>query len=186
MKVLAKSLNFVVSPNKIPTKESQNQNQRKPELAEAGLMRNQVVGILQNSKSPKPNMSKDEIKALNSLKNNKDIVILPADKGKAVVVIDKVDYVTECEKLLVDKETYTPIGPNNPTKTLKGRLQRKLRSMKKEGHLDHWMYDKIYSTSDATPRFYATPKIHNDPIKMRPIVAGINSITYNLARHLED
>ena len=141
MKVLAKGLNFAVFPNKILTKEIVTavacQNL---ELEEAGLLRNQVVGILQNSKPPKPNMTKDEIKALNSLKNNKHIVILPADKGKAVVIMNKVDYVKEYEKLLVDKDTYTPLSPNNPTKTLKERLQRKLRPMKKEGHLDPRVY----------------------------------------------
>ena len=36
------------------------------------------------------------------------------------------------------------------------------------------------------PRFYATPKIHKDPLKMRPILTGINSITYSLATHLAD
>ena len=34
------------------------------------------------------------------------------------------------------------------------------------------------------PRFYATPKIHKGPIKMHPLVSGINSIICNLARHL--
>ena len=32
----------------------------------------------------------------------------------------------------------------------------------------------------------ATPKIQKDTLKMRPIVSEINSITYNLARHLAD
>ena len=39
--------------------------------------------------------------------------------------------------------------------------------------MDKQVYDKVYPTSDATPRFYATPKIHKDPVKMRPIVAGM-------------
>ena len=61
-----------------------------------------------------------------------------------------------------------------------------MREIKKAGHLDPQVYDKVYPTSDATPRFYATPKIHKNPLKMRPIVSGINSITYHLARHLAD
>ena len=44
----------------------------------------------------------------------------------------------------------------------------------------------IDPTTDVTPRFYATPKIHKNPLKMRPIVSGINSINYALARHLAD
>ena len=41
-------------------------------------------------------------------------------------------------------------------------------------------------TSDATPRFYATPKILKDPLKMLLIISGIGSITHSLARYLAD
>ena len=100
--------------------------------------------------------------------------------------MDKDQYVQEFEKLLADETAYRKLGTKNPTKQMKGRIQRKLRAIKKAGHLDQATYDKVYPTSDATPRFYATPKIHKEPLKMRPIVSGINSITYNLARHLAD
>ena len=100
--------------------------------------------------------------------------------------MDKAKYVEECEKLLSNETTYKKLGTTNPTKQLKGRIQRKLRTIKKAGHLDQATYDKIYPTSDATPRFYGTPKIRKEPLKMRPIVSGTNSITYNLARHLAD
>ncbi|XP_078682439.1 uncharacterized protein LOC144916914 [Branchiostoma floridae x Branchiostoma belcheri] len=189
MRVLGKGLNFAIAPGAIPVKEIVTATEvacQKLDQEDAALLRNEVVGILQNSKPPKPNLSREEREAVKSLKENKDIVIVPADKGKAVVVMDKTDYVEKCEKLLEDKDTYKVIGPVNPTKKLKGRLQRKLREIKKAGHLDPKVYDKVYPTSDATPRFYATPKIHKNPLKMRPIVSGINSITYHLARHLAD
>ncbi|XP_078698375.1 uncharacterized protein LOC144925943 [Branchiostoma floridae x Branchiostoma belcheri] len=179
MRVLGKGLNFAVTPDTIPVKEIVTATEvacQKLDQEEASLLRNEVVGILQNAKPPKPNLTKEEKRAIKSLKGNKDIVILPADKGKA----------HNEKKLLEDKNTYKVIGPTNPTKKLKGRLQRKLREIKKAGHLDPKVYDKIYPTSDATPRFYATPKIHKDPLKLRPIVSGINSITYHLARHLAD
>ncbi|CAH1267006.1 Hypp3654 [Branchiostoma lanceolatum] len=189
MRVLGKGLNFAITPRSIPVKEIVTATEVaaiKLDQEEASLLRNEVVGILQNAKPPKPNLSNEERQAIKSLKENKDIVIIPADKGKAVVVMDKTEYVEQCEKLLDDKDTYKVIGPTNPTKKLKGRLQRKLRKIKKAGHLDQKVYDIVYPTSDATPRFYATPKIHKDPLKMRPIVSGINSITYHLARHLAD
>ena len=103
--------------------------------------------------------SAEELKALKSLKESKEITIIQADKGKSVVVMDKDQYVEECEKLLSDETTYKKLGTKNPTKQMKGRIQRKLRTIKKAGHLDQAIYDKIYPTSDATPRFYATPKI---------------------------
>ena len=38
------------------------------------------------------NLTKDEQHALKRLKNNEDIVILPADGGRITVVMDKTDY----------------------------------------------------------------------------------------------
>ena len=81
----------------------------------ARLFRNEVVGITQNAKPPKYNLTKTERDALKTLKSNKDIMILPAGKGKAVVVMDSCEYIAQCGKLLSDQTTYT--------KTQKGRIQ---------------------------------------------------------------
>ena len=144
------------------------------------------MGILCNSKLSKSNINQSESQALKSLSENIDITILPADKGKAVVVMDKEACQSQCEKLLEDKDTYKEIETKNPTKLVKGIIQRKLKAIKKAGHIDPNIYNKIYPTSYTTPHFYAAPMIHKDPLKMRPIVSGINSITYHLARHLAD
>ena len=111
------------------------------------------MGILQHAKPPKSNLSKEERMALKSLMDNKDIIILPADKGKSVVIMDKEEYESQCEKLLSDEKTYKNIGDVNPTKTLKGKIQRKLRAMKKDGHIDEVTYRN-------TPR----QMLHQDPM----------------------
>ena len=115
---------------------------------------------------PKSNLTKQERGALKSLKQNKDIVKLPADKGKAVVVMDTDQYTEQCEQLLGDQTTCKNIATFNRTKNMNGKTQRKLKAIKKAGRLDQATYNKIYSTSDATPRFHATLKIHKDPLKM--------------------
>ena len=45
-----------------------------------------------------PNVSFEEHEALRILKSDRTIVIKEADKGSAVVVWDKVDYVTEADR----------------------------------------------------------------------------------------
>ena len=47
---------------------------------------------LQNSKPPKDNLSKDERKALKELQSDTSIVILPADKGRSIVILNHEDY----------------------------------------------------------------------------------------------
>ena len=49
---------------------------------------------------PKPNLTRQERLGLAQLKKGKDRVILTADKGVAMVVMDREDYITKAESLL--------------------------------------------------------------------------------------
>ena len=49
------------------------------------------------------NLTREERTALYNLKNNKNIVIKSADKGSAVVVWDRDDYIKEAEKQFGEK-----------------------------------------------------------------------------------
>ena len=55
------------------------------------------------------NLSNDEILALKELKEVRSIVILRADKGNAVVIMDKKDYITKVEEILSDKTKFNQI-----------------------------------------------------------------------------
>ena len=114
---------------------------------------------------------------------HQNIVILPANKGKAVVVVDADQYTAQATRRWNNLQ---PHGTSNRTKKTNGRIQRKLGAIKQTSHVDQATYNKIYPNSDATHRFYATPKILKDTLKMRQIVSGFNSITNPLARYLTD
>ena len=47
---------------------------------------------------PKNNLTKDETQRLKLLQNNKHIVIKPADKGSAIVIMNRTDYITEATR----------------------------------------------------------------------------------------
>ena len=55
---------------------------------------------LQNAKKPKSNLSKEQREALRKLREDDSIVILPADKGNALVVMNKEDYASKMEEIL--------------------------------------------------------------------------------------
>ena len=63
-------------------------------------LRGEINGILKKGKIPKPNLNKEERTALNQLRKDKDRVILTADKGIAMVVLDKEDYNNKARDLL--------------------------------------------------------------------------------------
>ena len=54
-----------------------------------------------------------ERQALDDLKNDKNIVIKGADKGSAVVVWDRKDYIKEAEKQWGDSDVYEEV-PDEP------------------------------------------------------------------------
>ena len=83
----------------------------------------------------KSNISKHEQKAINNLRKDESIVITPADKGKALVVMDKVEYVREMEEKLSDTTTYVRIE-RDPTQEIKDELTSQLHDLLESGVID--------------------------------------------------
>jgi hypothetical protein len=61
------------------------------------------------------NLTPVEGTALQILRSNEDIIIKPADKGSAVVVMDKSAYIREAERQLCDDRFYNKLD-KDPTK----------------------------------------------------------------------
>ena len=55
------------------------------------------------------NLSREERSALYNLKNDKNVVIKNDDKGSAVVIWDRDDYIKESVSQLVDKDIYEEV-----------------------------------------------------------------------------
>ena len=62
----------------------------------------------------KPNTTRGEAKALKELRQDMDKVILTVDKGVAMVVPEKQDYINKAQDILVKRDTYRPL-PADPT-----------------------------------------------------------------------
>ena len=59
--------------------------------------------------SPQPNITREEVKALKELRQDKNLVILKADKRVAMVVPDKEDYIDKPKDLLAQRDSYRPV-----------------------------------------------------------------------------
>ena len=134
-----------------------------PEAEHQYCRRVKIWGIqsTKTSPDPKPNLKREETKALKQLKAN-------IKKAKA---------------LLDDTNTYKPIT-TDPTTKLKNRLINILKMMKGEGKIDENTYRKIYPTGASAPKFYGLPKIHKEDVPLRPIVSSIGSVIYEVAKEL--
>ena len=97
--LLAKGLNFSITSKILPNEDiiaTVKDAVKNLEKEEAGTIRAKVSLTLQNSKPPKDNLSKDEHKALKKLQSDTSIVILPADKGRSTVILNREDYLEKC------------------------------------------------------------------------------------------
>ena len=187
--VLAKGLNFAVAPSKAPVAEfittTESACRNLPDR-EANELRSKVTSLLSKSRKIDSNLNKEETKALERLRKDKDIRILPADKGKLVVVLDTEEYHKKCESLLSDTSTYKKLGKRDPTSKYKKELVTVLQRIQFAGAIDNPKYRHLYPTTECSPKFYGLPKVHKKDIPLRPIVSSVNTITYNSAKFLAD
>ena len=79
------------------------------------------------------NRTSKERQALYDLKNDKNTVIKGDDKGSAVVVWDREDYIKEAEKRLRDSDVYEEV-PDDP-EPLISAIHRTIEKMRKRGDL---------------------------------------------------
>ncbi|XP_072051644.1 uncharacterized protein [Amphiura filiformis] len=145
-------------------------------------LRTKVNSCLVNAKLPHSNISNEQREAIVALNQDSDILVLPADKGRCTVVIDKSDYVNKANDLLSDTKVYQPLK-RDPTSGYKKKVSDSLKALEESEAIDRALYYKL-SPSESVPRFYGLPKIHKQNVPLRPIVSCISSVTYNLAKHL--
>ena len=127
-------------------------------------------------------------KVLKDLRRNPNIMILNPDKGNGVVILDRSDYDTGVLKIISDSTKFKPIK-EDPTLLRESQLQRFLRKLKTNGHLDPKVYSKIYPSGSQPARIYGLPKMHkprgpNSLPPFRPIVSSIGTYNCELAKYL--
>ena len=165
-----------------------------PESSKATI-RASVINNLKNS-TPETtrNISKEQLTAIRNLKKDPSITIVPADKGRSVVVMNTSDYKSKINTLLNDNNTYEKITDKrrNSTSRVEKDLNHLLFEIKSspciddpdKAQLDPKLYHQLHST-DATPAtFYGLPKIHKVSVPLRPITSCVNSPTYSLSKYL--
>ena len=94
----------------------------------------------QVSKISEKNLSKEEVKALNNLVRNKDIVIQKADKGNKIVILNRSDYVSKLNKMLEDTSKFKRVNIEegkalNHLIHMEERIIRLFKSLESQGEI---------------------------------------------------
>nr|VZI31824.1 unnamed protein product [Spirometra erinaceieuropaei] len=144
------------------------------------LIRHKTSSLLMQHKKSET-LSKEEQQSLKSLKGDKDIIILPADKGRSTVVLDKSDYQKKALSLLDDTQSYK-LCPASEMKNLLTQINKSLAKLRANGAITAKDWFLMKPSDSATARFYGLPKVHKANMPLRPIVSLRGTPTYGLAK----
>ena len=132
------------------------------------------------------NITAEEHQALQNLRKDTNIVIKPADKGGAVVVWDRQNYIKEGLRQLSDPTFYIQTE-TDLTSTHFREVVTALDDMKSMKEIDSSCYDFLTQTPIRTAQFYMLPKIHKDLSNPpgRPIVSGNGCPTERISQFVD-
>ena len=124
-------------------------------------------------KLTKRNLTSAEYKAKTSLTKNDSIVIKKADKGSAVVVQNKSDYISEGLRQLSDRNFYR-LQEENLTNIHNSQIRTAVDGMVTTKEITLKTADYLVLDNPRTAKFYLLPKIHKNkfPPPGRPIVSA--------------
>lgn len=165
-----------------------------PEIEELSIRLKQGIRSLNKNLKIRDNLTREDRKATKELSNNRAIVIKPADKGSAIVIMDRQDYVFEAERQLQVNRHYRQINEPQFPENCK-IFNSILQTMLKHNLLSKREFSFLQASPSARERiFYLLPKIHKEQHKWtvpgkippgRPIVSDINSESCNIAKFID-
>ena len=123
--------------------------------------------------------------ALFDLKNVKTIVIKGADKGSAVVVWDRDDYIQEAGKQLGDKKIYEEVSTD--PQPLINTIRRVVEKIRKRGDLSADNIEYFMVKDPKFARCYLLLKIHKrlENVPGRSVISNCEFYIENISAFLD-
>ena len=128
-----------------------------------------------SNRKGRDNLIRSERKALHSLRKRiaeNEIVIKPADKGSATVVMSFEYYVQEAERQLSNTNHYHPLDCD-PTPVFTREVNTLLLQMRERNAIDEATQKYLHSSNTCPARFYLLPKVHKPGNPGRPIISSM-------------
>ena len=119
---------------------------------------------------------------MKELQSDTSVVILPANKGRSTVIINREDYLEKC----MDHINNSPcqLLKKDPATKIKTKTLKQLKVLKDNEFIDNKLYYYLKPADSPTPRFFGQTKIHKPGAPIRPIVSYSGSPLYNLNKYI--
>ena len=111
----------------------------------------------------------------------KDIIILPADTGRKVVIMNHTDYITSIERKLNEDNTYEEVP--NPSNKIKKNVAETTDKLFKQNKINQRTKIELNSIEDL-PKIREQPKIHKENNPMRLITCTKNTILSPISKFM--
>ena len=121
---------------------------------------------------------------MKNLKDREDIVITNADKGGAVVILNKDDYQKEATRQLSDKSSYKKLA-SDPTSDHVHKVKQTLNELQESHFISKKMAEGLIPEKVKTPNFYMLPKVHKPDNPGRPVISSVNCHTSEISRFVD-
>jgi len=122
---------------------------------------------------------------LDRLSNNRDIIIKPADKGRATVILNTTDYLQEAKRQL-DNDTYYKRIEEDCTSVYEQKINHCIDNLVKNEEIQHDVAKLLKPAQSRTPIFYMLPKIHKINNPGRPVISSVNSHTEKMSAYVDE
>lgn len=160
----------------------------------AGLIDLLIDGEKKRHIMHKRNLSPDEQKALIKLKTMTNLVIKPADKGGALVVMDREHYLNGGLRQLRDVQYYRPL-PRTIQSETKEQVTQLVQELLTGKHINQKIYRYLLPPDEPKLReFYGLPKVHKNeeswPVPgkeppLRPVCPNVGTALTNLSQWVD-
>ena len=170
-------------------KKKSTYNPQGPPALEAMILTNEIA----LNKRPEPkhpklsNISRAERQAITNLLNNPKIIIKPADKGSAVVILNREDYISEGYKQLSDTKFYRKVDTDLTAQHMQ-TVQSYVNHMYANGEISDQVSYYLTERECKTSKLYLLPKIHKGKIPPpgRPIVSANGCPTEKISQLVDN
>ena len=154
------------------------------ECFKSNLRDNTYTSFKQVSKISEKNLSKEEVKALNNLVKNKDIVIQKADKGNNIVILNS-SYISKLSKIL-EKSKFKRVNivegkALNHLSHIEERIIRLLKSLEDQVEISEKGRNQLYPSDSKPGVLYGLARIQkaleDGTPSFHPILSAIGTPT---------
>ena len=130
------------------------------------------------------NLTREEHDLSYNFRDNPTIIIKGADKGSAVVISDREDYLKEAHKQLEDKDVYEEV--QNDSSILINTTMHALEKIRIRGDLPNDTFNYSLVKDPKFGRFYLLPMIHKclHNVPGRPVISNSGFYTENISSFL--